>query len=154
MIEREWIPGRSSRPPICEIALGLYQGGALPLGATFRDLGVSAIVDLATEPHRAPPPPLGRVYVRWPFPDGPDVDPPTTRAVANLVKGLVEAGHIVLVHCTGGLNRSALVVTRSLIAMGWDPQEAVSHVRARRGDPRTLSNRRFEEWLYGETPGT
>lgn len=146
--------GMRGRTQRYEIVLGLYQGGAISPGTSFRDLGVSAVVDLETVAHYVPAPPIGGVYVHWPIPDGHEIDPSTTRAVANCVKGLMEAGHVVLVHCSAGLNRSSLVTARTLIAMGWEPHEAVAHVRRCRRHPGTLGNRSFETWLYGETPGT
>lgn len=149
------LPARHHRVPRAhEIVLGLYQGGRLAPGMTFQDIGVSAIVDLDDEPHYMPPTPVGCVYLFWPVMDGPSVEPSITRAIANCVKGLVDAGHLVLVMCAAGLNRSSLITARTLIAMGWYPNEAITRVRKSRRDPRTLTNHRFIDWLLAETPGT
>jgi len=51
-----------------------------------------------------------------------------------------------LVHCQAGLNRSSLVVGTALILNGWEPQEAVDHIRAQRSEA-CLCNDSFEEFL-------
>jgi hypothetical protein len=45
-----------------------------------------------------------------------------------------------------GLNRSGLLVGRTLIELGYTPTEAVELIRAARG-PHALSNRAFVRWL-------
>ena len=56
------------------------------------------------------------------------------------------AGHKVLVRCTGGLNRSGLVVGLTLIKQGHTPDEAIDLVRAARG-PWALCNPAFVQHL-------
>lgn len=56
----------------------------------------------------------------------------------------------VLVHCTGGLNRSGVVVARALQAMhGFDGAESVRIIRETR-DEWALCNKAFERWVTGE----
>jgi protein-tyrosine phosphatase len=50
------------------------------------------------------------------------------------------------VNCAAGLNRSGLIVGRALIALGYEPHDAIRRIRAARG-PRALFNRTFEEFL-------
>lgn len=61
----------------------------------------------------------------------------------------------ILVHCSGGLNRSSLItaiVLKNLHFPGQPsltPQDAVTLLRAKR-DPFCLCNRAFERWVLGE----
>jgi protein-tyrosine phosphatase len=52
----------------------------------------------------------------------------------------------VVVNCSAGLNRSGLLVGRSLIELGYTPAEAVELVRQARG-PHALSNVAFAKFL-------
>lgn len=52
----------------------------------------------------------------------------------------------ILVHCQAGLNRSSLVVARSLMLEGRTADEAISLIRDKRS-PACLCNPSFEEWL-------
>jgi protein-tyrosine phosphatase len=51
----------------------------------------------------------------------------------------------VLVHCTGGYNRSSLVTVEILKHRGFTPSEAVALLRHMRGTP-ALTNAAFERW--------
>jgi protein-tyrosine phosphatase len=51
-----------------------------------------------------------------------------------------------LVHCTAGVNRSALIVAAALIQEGMDAAPAIALLRAKRG-PDVLFNQNFERWL-------
>jgi protein-tyrosine phosphatase len=59
----------------------------------------------------------------------------------------------VLVHCQAGLNRSSLVVAKSLLLAGEvsTGQEAIDLIRAKR-DPACLCNPAFEAWVRDQTP--
>lgn len=46
------------------------------------------------------------------------------------------------VHCTAGLNRSALIVALALVKLGWEPETAVAHLRTARCE-NVLSNPTF-----------
>jgi len=59
-----------------------------------------------------------------------------------LVAGAVSSGRRVLVRCSGGLNRSGLVVASTLVRLGHPPEEAIDLVRRARG-PWALTNPAF-----------
>jgi protein-tyrosine phosphatase len=63
-----------------------------------------------------------------------------------LVASAVEDGRTVLVRCSGGLNRSGVVVAEALVRLGRPPDEAVDLVRAARG-PWALTNPGFVAYL-------
>lgn len=71
---------------------------------------------------------------------------------ATLVADAVRDGRRVLVRCSGGLNRSGLVVATALIGLGRTPGEAIALVRAARG-PWALINPAFVAALDRLTPG-
>jgi protein-tyrosine phosphatase len=58
------------------------------------------------------------------------------------------------VHCTEGLNRSGVLVARTLLDIGWAAIDAIELVRRQRGLTedgfQALSNERFVEWLLAE----
>jgi protein-tyrosine phosphatase len=115
---------------------------------------VDVIVDLEDwESAWVPPVPLGRVYVSFPMDDGDHVDP-KVRDLAAFVASLVHSGRRVLVHCTEGLNRSGVVVGRTLMHMGMTTTEAIELVRRRRGPSidgfSALGNRAYVRWLEEE----
>jgi hypothetical protein len=60
----------------------------------------------------------------------------------------VESGRRVLVRCSGGLNRSGLVVAGTLVRLGHGPDEAIALVRRARG-PWALTNPAFVTHLRG-----
>jgi protein tyrosine phosphatase len=53
----------------------------------------------------------------------------------------------VLVHCQAGLNRSSLIVARSLMLQGMSADEAISKLRTSRS-PACLCNPTFEDYLH------
>jgi hypothetical protein len=60
-----------------------------------------------------------------------------------------QRGGKVLVHCSGGLNRSSLVTARILELLGYEAHEAVAIIR-RSHDEFCLCNRQFERWVLRE----
>jgi hypothetical protein len=74
------------------------------------------------------------------------VDPDAVHALGIRVASMVDRGDRVVVNCAAGLNRSGLIVGRALIALGHEPADAISLIRAARG-PRALFNRTFEAFL-------
>lgn len=69
--------------------------------------------------------------------------------LASLVNELLTTGDDVLVHCQAGLNRSSLIVARSLMIRDENPltaDEAIALIRERRS-PACLCNPSFETWL-------
>ena len=66
--------------------------------------------------------------------------------LAGLVADAVGADRRVLVRCSGGLNRSGLVVASALVRLGHPPDEAIALVRRARG-PWALTNPGFVTYL-------
>ena len=62
--------------------------------------------------------------------------------LAAVVADAAAEGRQVLVRCSGGLNRSGLVVASALRRMGHDPEDAIARVRKARG-PWALTNPAF-----------
>jgi hypothetical protein len=106
----------------------------------YRGLG---IIDLATRAEE-----LG-IAVR-PFPIR-DVEAPPVEAMPRfleLIQAILEdvrAGKTVVIHCRGGLGRSGLVAASCLVALGRDPEEAISRVRAAR--PGAVESSAQEQWV-------
>jgi protein-tyrosine phosphatase len=139
-----------------EVLPGLFLAKRLVEPYGFASLGVDAIVALDDWEYTwSPPVPENHVYVHFPIDDAATVDN-KTRQVARLVADLVQDGHRVLVHCVQGLNRSAIVVARALMFLGYSTSEAIDLVRLRRGLDEgfgALGNERFVEWLFLEEAG-
>ncbi len=86
------------------------------------------------------------VYLFWPLTDGRLPDADTLELVTTFVADLLERGKRVLVQCSQGVNRSALV--SALVARrieGLTGPEAVARVLAAR--PSALSNPTFRTYL-------
>lgn len=74
----------------------------------------------------------------------------TIKAAASEVGMAVLAGKKVLVHCTGGLNRSGIVTVLAVAYLhAIEPRNALILVRAAR-DSLVLCNRAFERWVTGD----
>lgn len=79
------------------------------------------------------------------FPLGTQVE-----RAARIIDGIWDDGGMTLVHCTGGLNRSGVVVAKALmLAWGITGEQALGIIRAKR-DPYCVCNRAFERWITGE----
>jgi protein-tyrosine phosphatase len=118
---------------VFEVVPDLFIATRLDGNAGFATLGVDAIVDLEDwEDAWVPPVPQGGLFLSFPMDDGDDVDP-KVREVAAFVASLVRSGRRVLVHCTEGLNRAAIVAARALMEMGLSAGEAIELVRRQRG---------------------
>jgi len=149
-----WRPPPGWEMVIREVIPGLLIGTKLVPPVEYASLGVDAIVDLEPWDYAwVPPAPDGCIYLSFPIGDEDMVDPKVVE-VAEFVAALVRAGRCVLVHCTEGINRSGLIVARSLMVMGMRADEAIELVRERRGptedDFRALFNETFVEWLLSE----
>lgn len=66
--------------------------------------------------------------------------------LAGVTAEAVQAGRRVLVRCSGGLNRSGLVVASTLVRLGHGPDDAIALVRQARG-PWALTNSAFVSHL-------
>ena len=62
-----------------------------------------------------------------------------------------QAGDRVLIRCQAGLNRSGLVTALVLVLAGWDPADAIRHLRDQRS-PHVLFNDHFVRWLVHKAP--
>jgi len=81
------------------------------------------------------------LYLYYPILDEDLPDLPKLEAIARLIADLVSSGHVVLVHCRMGLNRSNLVVATALTYLGMTGAEALAHLRRLR--PGALFNELF-----------
>jgi hypothetical protein len=90
--------------------------------------------------------------LRYGFADGALGTADTARVVraARWVHARWQAGDRVLVRCQAGLNRSGLVTALVLVLDGWQPGEAIAHLRDRRS-PHVLCNRQFVRWLLDDS---
>jgi hypothetical protein len=149
--------GRATRMPLCddpwnEVVPGLFVGGhdvrsqsptACIVGDEF-DL----VVSLTAREGYGPSPGVEHVVARL---ADAVLDPPNAERVQQLgavVATAVREGRRVLVRCSGGLNRSGVVVGEALVQLGLSPAEAIATVRAARG-PWALTNPAFAAYLSG-----
>src|SRR3954447_20121138 len=147
--------GRATSMPLCadpwnEVVPGLWQGGhdvrsqsstACVVGDEF-DL----VVSLAPREGYGPAAGVEHVVVRL---ADAGLDAGTAQRVADVADRVATAvadGRRVLVRCSGGLNRSGLVVASALVRLGRPPDEAVALVRAARG-LWALTNPGFASYL-------
>lgn len=152
--------GRATRMPLCddpwnEVVPGLWQGGhdvrsqdgtACVVGDEF-DL----VVSLASREGYGPAEGVEHVVVRM---ADAGVDAPLAErldGVARQVASAVTDGRRVLVRCSGGLNRSGLVVALALGHLGHEADAAMALVRGARG-PWALTNPGFVTHLRGSRP--
>lgn len=86
--------------------------------------------------------------IHIPFADSNETEIPTTmiHVAARAVAVVITNGGRVLVHCTGGLNRSSLVVAAYFLHLGMAGPAVVALLRVRRS-PHALTTRAFEEWV-------
>jgi hypothetical protein len=119
-----------SRRGINEIVPGkLYQRGHMltwPAADKHRmldELGITVVVNLWL---KVDPDLSGRViYINWPI-SGAAV-PPDADAMTAFVSGLLSSGHVVLVHCEAGKNRSVWFCAR-LLRMAFGPSARGTNV--------------------------
>lgn len=149
--------GRATRMPLCatpwdEVVPGLWQGGhdVRSQSATACVVGdeFDLVVSLATRPGHGPADGVEHVVARL---ADAGVDAATAARLdelASVVADAVADGRRVLVRCSGGLNRSGLVVGLALLRAGRTPAEAMALVRAARG-PWALTNPGFVTHLRG-----
>ena len=149
--------GRATRMPLCddpwnEVVPGLFMGGhdvrsqspsACVVGDEF-DL----VVSLTSREGYGPSPEVEHVVARLADAvlDAPNVV--RVRELGTLVADAVRDGRRVLVRCSGGLNRSGVVVGEALLQLGLAPEDAVAAVRRARG-PWALTNPGFVAHLTG-----
>jgi hypothetical protein len=124
---------------------GLYQAGSALDPVEFFELGFDEVVDLGgweRAEHMD-----GQAYRFYLIDDVPWIsDSGAIDAMAAEIAAWVRAGKRVVVNCSAGLNRSGLLVGRTLVELGHTPAEAVELVRQARG-PHALSNVAFTKFL-------
>jgi hypothetical protein len=127
-----------------EVSPGLFIGDADVDPSDRWPDGVDVLVNVAGWTNGAVKVPGGAQYLEWRVDDDPEAAPDAgaLERLATLLAASITAGRTVMVYCAGGLNRSGLVVARTLIELGHGPDEAIALVRAARGR-WALSNRAF-----------
>lgn len=133
------------------VAPRLWQGSIPPEGTDLGRQGFTLLV-LAAAEHQPPAscfPGLRRV-VHAPFDDHVPTAAELAIAeqAASQVAAALCAGDRVLVTCFSGLNRSGLIVARSMVMLGTPAESAIRKVRRARG-PRALGNEHFVRALLG-----
>jgi hypothetical protein len=130
--------------PFTEIVPGLFQADSTCSPHDLFAHGFDAVFDLCG---------FDRVgtefggYVVHAIDDVPWLsDPEAIDDLAGQVAKLVRSGSKVAVNCMSGLNRSGLLVARTLIELGFTAPDAIELVRRARG-PHALSNRAFVRYL-------
>jgi hypothetical protein len=89
--------------------------------------------------------------IHIPFVDSDDTDIPAVmiHAAVDAIARVLASGGWVLVHCTGGLNRSSLVSGAYLVRRGMTGREAIEALRERRSQ-HALTTRAFERWVASQ----
>ena len=147
--------GRATRMPLCddpwnEVVPGLWQGGhdVRSQSSTRCVVGdqFDLVVSLTTRPGHGPADGVTHVVARL---ADAGVDTSTGARLDELAATVADAvaqGEQVLVRCSGGLNRSGLVVALALVRAGHPVESAMELVRRARG-PWALTNPGFVNHL-------
>ena len=135
---------------VSEIVPGLWMSGSRAALAEGR---FDRVVTLCAERNEHVAVPSGTMALSWRIPDAQLDEPEQARAWARRISAWMDEGETVLVRCAAGLNRSGLIIARTLIERGMDPQDAVVLVRHRRRAD-ALNNPWFVEWLRHEQPSS
>jgi protein-tyrosine phosphatase len=139
--------GLKPLPAVSQITPRLWQGKR-PKSYVDWNLVVSCEEHLARKPMES----YSGVVIHVPMRDEDDFVIPT-RAIgvaALAAEAMMREGGKVLVHCSGGLNRSSLVTMVILTAgLGMQPRDALALLRVQRDD-FCLCNRAFERHALGE----
>lgn len=147
--------GRATSMPLCddawnEVVPGLFQGGhdvrSQSASACVVEDEFDLVVSLTTREGYGPADGVEHVVLRM---ADATVDAGTAARVDDVAEQVAIAvadGRRVLVRCSGGLNRSGLVVASALVRSGRSSDEAMALVRAARG-PWALTNPGFVDHL-------
>ena len=141
----EWTPN--------EILPGLFQGGTddldLVMFGSWRRWSEQYPFDVVVTLYAdANPVPWGVEEIRFGFLDA-DLSTSDARRVVQIARDAHlrwVQGDRVLIRCQAGVNRSGLVTALVLMLAGYQPADAIEHIRSRRSR-RALSNGHFETWL-------
>lgn len=149
--------GRATSIPLCkdpwnEVAPGVWMGGhdvrSQSQTACIVTDQFDVVVSMTTRSGYGPDDEVEHHVARM---ADANVDEGVAARVAELAEVVADAaaaGKRVLVRCSGGLNRSGLVVASALVRMGHDADEAIAMVRTARG-PWALTNPAFVSHLRG-----
>ncbi len=152
--------GRATSMPLCdrpwdEVVPGLWQGGhdvrTQSRSACVVTDEFDLVVSLATREGYGPDDGVEHVVLRLADAAVDEGTGARVAEVADRVAVAVAEGRRVLVRCSGGLNRSGLVVAAALVRSGRTPDEAMALVRAARG-PWALTNPGFVRHLRTLAP--
>jgi protein-tyrosine phosphatase len=115
------------------------------------ELELLAIRDLAAKAES-----VGLELLRFPFRDaGIPASVDAGDAIVGAVLDAAFSGRNVVIHCRGGLGRTGLVAACCLVALGFDPADAIVHVRAARsGAVETRGQEQFIHAFARERRGT
>ena len=138
--------GRATRMPLCddpwnEVVPGLFMGGhdvrsQSPSACVVTD-EFDLVVSLTAREGYGPSAGVEHVVVRLADAGLDPANAARVRDLGAIVATAVRDGRRVLVRCSGGLNRSGVVVAEALVQLGYTPDEAVGAVRAARGPGRS-----------------
>jgi hypothetical protein len=127
-----------------EVVPGLFQADSTHSPTELLERGFDHVFDLSGT-HRGGD--AGPAYVAHLIDDVPWIsDPDAIHELGLRIADLIRSEKRVVVNCLSGLNRSGLLVGRTLIALGHSPREAIALVRRARG-PHALANRAFVRFL-------
>lgn len=124
----------------------LFLSSAIDDWPAIHERGINVVFDLEEGLDLGVPTvPGGIIYLYYHFADTDLPDMRKLAAVAELGAALCREGSRVLVHCTMGFNRSALLTGKILCRLGWDGPAAVARLQERR--PGALYNEAFHRYL-------
>ncbi len=108
--------------------------------------GVDTIIDMdGTIDPGVPEAPDRMLYIYFPILDVELPSQSKLNALGMMVANLIEEGHVVLIHCLMGLNRSNLVAAMALTYLGMDGRQAVEHLQ--NIQPAALYNENFADYI-------
>jgi protein-tyrosine phosphatase len=126
----------------------LFVSGEIDDWEPLRQAKVDTIVDMDGDIDKGvPQSPNAILYVYYPILDEELPDCDKLHAVGRMVAELVRTGHVVLVHCRMGFNRSNLVTATALTYLGMSGAQALAHLQKIR--PGALYNENFARYVCG-----
>jgi protein-tyrosine phosphatase len=137
---------RLFRETLSEVWPGLFLSG-VPVSYD----GFRMVVSCELYQRRSLVKPFAGLLLHVPFEDGDASSLPlgSFESVAEAVVHALKRDERVLLHCTAGLNRSALVMGFVLVRLGMTPLEAIGRMRDARSE-WVLCNEAFEKFLLTE----
>lgn len=127
----------------------LFLASAIDDWPAIHERGIDVVFDLEEGiDHGVPTVPGGILYLYYHFADTDLPDMSKLGALADLGARLCRTGSRVLVHCTMGYNRSALLTGKIMRRLGWEGPDAVARLQERR--PGALYNEAFYAYLMSQ----